>query len=150
MSYDTLAPYYRWLEGFTFGGVLQRARCAGLRWWKGESPRRVLLLGDGDGRFLREARAAAALQHERIVRVFDVGLSDSGNPFLVMELVKGRTVSELLKDDGPLAAKEAASLVQEIAAAPAPLTTICTSDIFFSVSSIAFFKAAAEIIAVPC
>ena len=40
--------------------------------------------------------------------------------------------------------------VQEIAAAPAPFTTIFTALISFSVISIAFFKAAAEIIAVPC
>ena len=40
--------------------------------------------------------------------------------------------------------------VQEIAAAPAPLTTILTSSIFLSESSNAFNNAAAEIIAVPC
>ena len=71
----------------------------------------------GRERFLREARAAAALQHERIVRVFDVGVSDSGNPFLVMELVEGRTLSEALKADGPLTASNAAALVRDIAEA---------------------------------
>ncbi len=71
----------------------------------------------GRERFLREARAAAALQHEGIVRVFDVGVSDSGNPFLVMELVEGRTLSETLKSDGPLTAIDAASLVRNIAEA---------------------------------
>ena len=40
--------------------------------------------------------------------------------------------------------------VQEIAAAPAPLTTIFTLLISFSVISMAFLSAAAEIIAVPC
>ena len=40
--------------------------------------------------------------------------------------------------------------VQEIAAAPAPFTTIFIFDISFSAISTAFFKAAAEIIAVPC
>ena len=42
------------------------------------------------------------------------------------------------------------SLVQETAAAPAPLTTIRTSSIFFSANSRALISAAAEIIAVPC
>ena len=41
-------------------------------------------------------------------------------------------------------------LVQEIAAAPAPQTTIFTSSIFLLVISKAFNKAADEIIAVPC
>ena len=40
--------------------------------------------------------------------------------------------------------------VQDIAAAPAPLTTIFTSAISFSMISKAFFNAAAEIMAVPC
>ena len=42
------------------------------------------------------------------------------------------------------------NLVQETAAAPAPLITMRTSSIFFSVISSAFNKAAADIIAVPC
>lgn len=55
MSYSTLAPHYHWLERLTFGGALQAARCACLHAWNGESPQRVLLLGDGDGRFLERA-----------------------------------------------------------------------------------------------
>ena len=48
------------------------------------------------------------------------------------------------------APSETYNRVQEMAAAPAPFTTILTSSIFFSTSSNAFNKAAAEIIAVPC
>lgn len=55
MSYDTLAPHYAWLETLTFGRALQRARCAPLASWRGEDPDNVLLLGDGDGRFLEQA-----------------------------------------------------------------------------------------------
>ena len=42
------------------------------------------------------------------------------------------------------------NLVQEMAAAPAPLTTIFTLEMSLPEMSIAFFRAAAEIIAVPC
>ena len=42
------------------------------------------------------------------------------------------------------------SLVHELAAAPAPLTTICTSSIFLPIISNAFSRPAAEIMAVPC
>src|SRR5688572_23905548 len=42
-------------------------------------------------RFVREARAIARLDHERIVRVFEVG-EDDGTPFYTMELVDGRTL----------------------------------------------------------
>ena len=56
-------------------------------------------------RFRREAQSAAALNHPAIVAVYDTGeetiVSDSGRtlalPYIVMEYVKGRTVSTLLK-----------------------------------------------------
>jgi serine/threonine protein kinase len=43
-----------------------------------------------------EARAAAKLGHPAIVRVFDVGESEFGDPFIVMELLQGETLSSLL------------------------------------------------------
>src|SRR5262249_23059442 len=47
-------------------------------------------------RFDREARAAGALAHPGIVTVFDVG-EHNGQPFLVMEYVKGRTLEDFAK-----------------------------------------------------
>jgi len=47
-------------------------------------------------RFLREAQAASALNHPNIVSVFDVGECESG-PFLVMELVEGRTLRDVVR-----------------------------------------------------
>src|SRR5687767_3753123 len=49
-------------------------------------------------RLVREARAAAGLQHEGIVHVYDVGETDDGGAFLVMELVGGRSLRDLLED----------------------------------------------------
>ncbi len=47
-------------------------------------------------RLVREARAAAALEHDGIVRVYDVGETDDGGAYLVMELVRGVTFRTLL------------------------------------------------------
>ena len=47
-------------------------------------------------RFTREARAAAMLSHPNVVSVSDQG-SDQGLVFLVMELVRGRTLRDLLR-----------------------------------------------------
>ena len=55
MTYDTLAPVYETLETFTLGRALQWARCAALETWQGHPPESVLVLGDGDGRFLEQA-----------------------------------------------------------------------------------------------
>jgi serine/threonine-protein kinase len=50
-------------------------------------------------RFLREARAAAKLEHHNLVRVLDVSVEED-YPYLVMEFVTGRTVSRLIKERG--------------------------------------------------
>ncbi len=52
-------------------------------------------------RFVREARSAAQLNNPHVVAIFDVG-EWSGRPFLVMELLDGRTLAEDLELRGPL------------------------------------------------
>jgi serine/threonine-protein kinase len=47
-------------------------------------------------RLLREARAAAGLEHEGIVHVYDVGETPDGGAFLVMELIRGRSLRDAL------------------------------------------------------
>src|SRR5215211_4172547 len=50
-------------------------------------------------RFIREARAVSALSHINIAMVHDYGETSSGQPFIVMEYVKGKSLSDLL-DEG--------------------------------------------------
>jgi trans-aconitate methyltransferase len=56
VNFDPVARPYRWLEYLTFGPWLQRCRTAQLANLNG--PRRALLFGDGDGRFLARLLAA--------------------------------------------------------------------------------------------
>jgi serine/threonine-protein kinase len=56
-------------------------------------------------RFLREARAAAAVVHEHVIAVFAV-VETAGLPFLVMEYVPGRSLQDRLDKDGPLGLAE--------------------------------------------
>ena len=52
-------------------------------------------------RFLREAKAAGALQHPNIVTVYDVGTIDSA-PYTMMELLEGRDLGVVLAETGKL------------------------------------------------
>ena len=54
---------------------------------------------EASARLVREARAAAALDHPNAVAVFDVG-EHEGVPYIVMELVDGRTLREAMGDVG--------------------------------------------------
>ena len=64
-------------------------------------------------RFEQEARAASALNHPQIVTIYDIGESE-GTRFIAMELVRGRTVRELLRA-GPLAPSEVLDLALQTA-----------------------------------
>ena len=67
-------------------------------------------------RFRREATAAANLNHPNIVGVFDWGEAD-GTYFIVMEYVDGRTLSDILRAEGPLHPDRAADVGADVAAA---------------------------------
>ncbi|RBY95579.1 Stk1 family PASTA domain-containing Ser/Thr kinase [Blastococcus sp. TF02-8] len=64
-------------------------------------------------RFTREARAAAMLSHPNVVGVSDQG-SDQGLVFLVMELVRGRTLRDLLSARGRLTVAEAFAVLEPV------------------------------------
>ena len=62
-------------------------------------------------RFLREARAAAAIQSEHVVRVYEIGTLESGAPFIVMEHLRGADLSQVLAQRGPMPIEDACDLV---------------------------------------
>ncbi len=65
-------------------------------------------------RFQREAQAAARLVHPNIVQVFDSGLDErTGQHFIVMEYIEGRSCAEILRDEGWVEVDEAASIIEQ-------------------------------------
>jgi serine/threonine-protein kinase len=68
------------------------------------------------GRFLREARVAAKLNHENIIYVIDVGES-KGVYYFAMEYVEGKTVAELLHESGRLAESQVIEIALQVAKA---------------------------------
>ncbi|MFZ5891503.1 MAG: protein kinase domain-containing protein [Myxococcota bacterium] len=70
-------------------------------------------------RFMREARAAAQIQSEHVVRVMDVGALDTGVPYMVMEFLQGSDLAAVLKARGPLGIDEAVEYVLQASQAVA-------------------------------
>ncbi len=66
-------------------------------------------------RFKQEARIASRLVGPNIVRVFDLGQTDRGEPFIVMELLQGRDLDSIVDDQRPLAVPDAVNLIAEAA-----------------------------------
>jgi serine/threonine-protein kinase len=65
-------------------------------------------------RLRQEARAAAKLGHPAIVRVFDVGETALGDPFIVMELLEGRSLGDVIGAVGRIDARRAVQLLLPI------------------------------------
>jgi serine/threonine-protein kinase len=114
-----IAQRYRLLEPVGFGGMgtVWRAHDETL-----DVPVAVKLLrstvhpsGSSERLFL-EAKAAACLHHPAIVRVFDFGVTDAGDPFLAMELLQGESFREVLDRNRVLPAPEAIRLLLPIVA----------------------------------
>lgn len=68
-------------------------------------------------RFHNEARALAALEHPNVVRVLDFDVTEQGQPFLVMELLRGETLGQLLADVGMLDVGTVETITAQIGAA---------------------------------
>ena len=69
------------------------------------------------GRFRREAQAAASLDAPSIVSVYDTGEDDDGVPYIVMEHVGGRTLREVLQGEGRLLPQRALEVTADVCAA---------------------------------
>src|SRR5262245_61997109 len=52
-------------------------------------------------RFLREARAAAGIEHPAIISIYDV-FENADGPWIVMRFIQGRSLDRIIRDDGPL------------------------------------------------
>lgn len=117
---DHLADRYRLVERIGLGGMgaVWRARSAQLDLDVAvKLIRRDCTVPDARERLLREARLAARVVHPASVRIFDCAVTAAGDPFVVMELLKGKSLSRSLADNGPMSAILAVQLMLPIISA---------------------------------
>ena len=66
-------------------------------------------------RFNREAEIISQLEHPHIVQILDFDTTEQGEPYIVMELLKGESLSERLERDGCLPIEESARVAHQVA-----------------------------------
>jgi len=68
------------------------------------------------GRFVQEAELLAAVHHRNVAELFEVGRTDDGEPFLIMERLYGHALSHRMRDGRPMPLSEALPIAIDIAA----------------------------------
>src|SRR5215470_11861576 len=65
-------------------------------------------------RFSREARAASRITHPNAITVTDFGEDESGHVFLVMEFLSGKTLKQVIRDEGPLPLARVVDITRQV------------------------------------
>jgi tRNA A-37 threonylcarbamoyl transferase component Bud32 len=68
-------------------------------------------------RFVREARIVNQIHHPHVVDVYDFGMMPDGSPYYVMELLEGRTLSQLVHERGRMSAERALAYLEPVCGA---------------------------------
>lgn len=79
-----------------------------------KSPHGSKLDDDFRERFIRESRAAARLQHDGLVSVYDVCLSERNHPVIVSQFIDGMSLADLQEQHGLFACEEAAAMCADL------------------------------------
>src|SRR5665648_46857 len=120
MSSRLLAGRYELLEKIGDGGmaVVYKAKCrllnrfVAIKILKPDFTKDLKIIES----FRKESQAAASLSHPNIVNVYDVG-REGNIYYIVMELIEGRVLSDIIKEDGPMDYRRAIEIGKQMASA---------------------------------
>lgn len=113
-----LGNRYEIMEKIGGGGmaIVYKAKCNLLNRYVAVKILRTEFTNDRDliNKFKGESQAAASLSHPNIVNIYDVGESEDIY-YIVMEYVKGKTLKELIKEEGPMTSDSIIDYTKQIA-----------------------------------
>jgi len=112
-----LAGQYEFISEIGAGGmgVIYKARHLGLNRLVAIKMLHVNRMDDQrTRRFQLEAKAVSNLDHPAIVRVYDFGVSETGQPHLVLDFIDGQNLEQMIKTDGSLSIPEATAIFTQI------------------------------------
>lgn len=116
---DRTISHFRVLELLGMGGVGIVYRAQDLRLNRAVALKFLLPPHSFDevakARFLREAHAAAALDHPNLCTIYEIGSSDDGWPFIAMALYEGETLRKRVDREGPLPVPAILAIGRQIA-----------------------------------
>ncbi len=117
MAQGTVAGRYRMLREVGRGGMGSVWLCRDERLGRQVAVKRVgHLTGEAPNlaRAMREARSSAPLNHPNVVAIYDA-IDDGEQIWLVMEYVDGRTLAQIIAEDGPVPPEQAAEIGAQVA-----------------------------------
>ncbi|HEV7395469.1 MAG TPA: protein kinase, partial [Pyrinomonadaceae bacterium] len=118
---ETLAGKYRIEERLSVGGMGTVYRGTHILMGKTVAIKvlRPSLAADEKivARFSREARAASMISHPHALSVTDFGEDEGGVVFLVMEFLNGRTLKQVIREDGPLPLSRTVEIMRQVGSA---------------------------------
>lgn len=65
-------------------------------------------------RFYREAKTVSQVKHHNIITLYDFGISEKGQPYLVMDFLEGKNLKDLINESGPLSLKRVGSIFTQV------------------------------------
>ncbi len=112
---------YQMLSAIGYGGMSVVFKARDLKLGKNVAVKMLLphlmLQSHSMARFHQEAQSASALNHPNVVSIHNYGETETGQPFLVMDLIEGTSLSTEIKREGPLPVDRALNIFVQLASA---------------------------------
>lgn len=64
-------------------------------------------------RFKQESKAASRIEHPNVITIYEFGISPSGQPYIVMEYLEGRSLADYIKKDGQVSVERAVHILTQ-------------------------------------